>query len=109
MRRPRLAPTARSVVDVTSGSSRPARRRVACARMRRMAFLLGPAVAIAAGYVQTVRGALTLDLLIGRRVRPLGPIVISIAAPPETVFDVVSAAYLGRTPRAMRTTRRSAA
>ena len=69
-----------------------------------MVFLLGPAVAIAAGYLQTVRGALTLDLQIGRRVRPLGPIVISIAAPPETVFDVVSAPYLGRTPRAMRAT-----
>jgi Polyketide cyclase / dehydrase and lipid transport len=54
------------------------------------------------GYVLVVRGALTLDLGIGRRVRPLGPIERTIAAPPETVFDVIAAPYLGRTPRAMR-------
>ena len=30
-----------------------------------------------------------------------GPIERSIAAPPETVFDVIAAPYLGRTPRAM--------
>ena len=52
-------------------------------------------------YVLVVRGALTLDLNIGRRVRPLGPITQTIAAPPETVFDVVAGPYLGRTPRAM--------
>jgi hypothetical protein len=55
----------------------------------------------AGGYVLVVRGALTLDLDVGRRVRPLGPITRSIAAPPETVFDVIAAPYLGRTPRAM--------
>ena len=49
-----------------------------------------------------VRGALTLDLGVGRRVRPLGPIERTIAAPPETVFDVIAGPYLGRTPRAMR-------
>ena len=48
-----------------------------------------------------VRGALTLDLNLGRRIRPLGPIHRIIAAPPETVFDVIAAPYLGRTPRAM--------
>jgi uncharacterized protein YndB with AHSA1/START domain len=53
-------------------------------------------------YVLTVRGALTLDLGIGRRVRPLGPIRRDIAAPRETVFDVIAAPYLKRTPRAMR-------
>lgn len=59
-------------------------------------------VASAAGsYVLVVRGALTLDLDLGRRIRPLGPISRTIAAPPETVFDVIAAPYLGRTPRAM--------
>jgi hypothetical protein len=47
------------------------------------------------------RGALTLDLGVGRRVRPLGPLVIRIAAPRELVFDVVSSPYLRRTPRAL--------
>lgn len=56
----------------------------------------------AAGYVLVVRGALTLDLELGRRTRPLGPITVTIAAPAETVFDVISAPYLGRTPRAMQ-------
>lgn len=53
-------------------------------------------------YVLTVRGALTLDLGVGRRLRPLGPMLVSIAAPRETVFDVIAAPYLARTPRAMR-------
>lgn len=54
------------------------------------------------GYVLVVRGALTLDLGLGRRVRPLGPIRIEVAAPRETVFDVIAAPYLHKTPRAMR-------
>ena len=67
--------------------------------MRRLLALLAPVGGI---YVLVVRGALTLDLGIGRRVRPLGPIARTIAAPPETVFDVIAAPYLGRTPRAMQ-------
>ncbi len=59
------------------------------------------AAATAAGYELLVRGALTLDLGLGRRVRSLGPIARTIAAPPETVFDVIAAPYLHRTPRAM--------
>jgi hypothetical protein len=47
------------------------------------------------------RGALVLDTGVGRRYRPLGPIRLEIAAPPETVFDVVAEPYLQRTPRAM--------
>lgn len=47
-----------------------------------------------------LRGALTLDLGLGRRTRPLGPIERLIAAPPEVVFDVVAGPYR-RTPRAM--------
>jgi hypothetical protein len=46
-------------------------------------------------------GALTLDLDLGRRTQPLGPLVRTIAAPPEVVFDVIAAPYLDRTPRAL--------
>jgi hypothetical protein len=52
-------------------------------------------------YVLLVRGELTLDLGIGRTLRPLGPLKIRIAAPRAVVFDVVSAPYVGRTPRAL--------
>ncbi len=62
---------------------------------------IGLLAAAAGGYVLVVRGALTLDLGLGRRLRPLGPIERTIAAPPGTVFDVIAAPYLGRTPRAM--------
>ena len=58
------------------------------------------AVGVAA-YVAVVRGALTVDLGVGRSVRPLGPLTWHIAAPRELVFEVVSAPYLGRTPRAL--------
>jgi uncharacterized protein YndB with AHSA1/START domain len=58
--------------------------------------LAGGALALAA------KGALTLDLGIGRSVRPLGPLVVDIAAPRELVFEIVSAPYLRKTPRALR-------
>jgi hypothetical protein len=64
----------------------------------RVGSCIGSAVV---GYVLLVRGSLTLDLGLGRRLRPLGPMSVSIAAPRETVFDVIAAPYLGRTPRAM--------
>lgn len=64
--------------------------------------LLVTLAGLAAGYLLTVRGALALDLGVGRRTRPLGPMSAHITAPPETVFDVVTAPYLGRTPRAMQ-------
>src|SRR5919109_4860149 len=54
------------------------------------------------GAALVARAGLTLDIGIGRRIRPLGPIALDIAAPPELVFDVIAAPYLGRTPRAMR-------
>jgi hypothetical protein len=54
-----------------------------------------------AAYLLTVRGSLTVDLGIGRNVRPLGPLTTRIAAPRELVFDVIAAPYLGRTPRAL--------
>lgn len=53
------------------------------------------AVALAAA-----RGAITVDLGVGRRTRPLGPIERVITAPRETVFDVVADPYR-RTPRAL--------
>lgn len=59
------------------------------------------AVAAGVGYRLAVRGALTIDTGWGRTVRPLGPYSIEVAAPPEVVFDVIAAPYLGKTPRAL--------
>ncbi len=69
------------------------------ALLRRVA---GLSTAAAGGYVLLVRGDLTLDVGVGRRVRPLGPQRLHIAAPRETVFDVIAKPYLRRTPRAMQ-------
>ena len=52
-------------------------------------------------YVLAVRGSLLLDLGVGRSTRPLGPLSWTIAAPRELVFEVISAPYLSRTPRAL--------
>jgi hypothetical protein len=52
-------------------------------------------------YGLLVRGSLTVDLGIGRKVRPLGPFTWQIAAPRELVFEVVSAPYLQKTPQAL--------
>src|SRR5918992_627057 len=57
---------------------------------------------LAGGAALVARAGLTLDIGIGRRIRPLGPVALDIAAPPELVFDVIAAPYLGRTPRALR-------
>jgi hypothetical protein len=54
-----------------------------------------------AAYRLVTSGALTLDLGVGRRLQPLGPLVRTIAAPREVVFDVIAAPYLERTPRAL--------
>ncbi len=75
------------------------RRRTA---VRRITTVLGAGGAAGGAYVLLIRGALTLDLGVGRRLRQLGPITQTIAAPPETVFDVVAGPYLARTPRAMK-------
>src|SRR5262249_19185574 len=68
----------------------------------------GGAAAVAAagglaglGYYLVVTGKLTIDTGWGRRVRPLGPVGVQIAAPAATVFEVIAAPYLSRTPRAM--------
>jgi hypothetical protein len=70
--------------------------------------LLAPTLAAAAtavvlrrAYRLLASGALTLDLDIGRRLQPLGPLSRTIAAPPELVFEIIAAPYLGRTPRAL--------
>jgi Polyketide cyclase / dehydrase and lipid transport len=62
-----------------------------------------PAAGIAAGlgYYLLVTGKLTIDTGWGRRLRPLGPFGVTIAAPAAAVFDVIAAPYLGKTPRAM--------
>src|SRR5205807_8450453 len=56
----------------------------------------------AAGFGLLAAGKLTIDTGVGRRLRPLGPLTVTMAAAPETVFDVIAARYLGRTPRALR-------
>ncbi len=71
-------------------------------RARGLAGLAGLAGLGVGAWALVVRGSFALDLGVGRRYRPLGPIVVSIAAPREVVFDVVSAPYLGRTPRALK-------
>ncbi len=70
--------------------------------MRRAIGVAAAIASAATGYLLVVRGALTLDLGLGRRIRPLGPIRLSIAATPDTVFDVIAAPYLQKTPRAMQ-------
>ena len=47
-----------------------------------------------------VTGRLTVDTG-GAAESPAGPFSVEVAAPAGTVFDVIAAPYLGRTPRAM--------
>ena len=69
--------------------------------MRRLSVVGAVLSAVAGVYSLLVRGALTLDVGVGRRTRPLGPMRLTIAAPREVVFDVIAGPYR-RTPRAMR-------
>jgi hypothetical protein len=69
--------------------------------VRGIRTLVGAAVAGGVGYRLLAGGQLTLDIGVGRTLRPLGPISVAMAASRETVFDVIAAPYLGRTPRAM--------
>lgn len=62
----------------------------------------GLAGAAGVAYVGLVTGRLTVDLGVGRRVRPLGPMVVDIAAPREIVFAAAAAPYAERAPRALR-------
>jgi hypothetical protein len=47
------------------------------------------------------QGAITADLGVGRTTQPLGPLTVRIAAPRETVFEVIAAPYLAQAPRAL--------
>jgi len=70
---------------------------------RRVAMVAGGgALAGGCAYLGLVTGAIPVDLGIGRRIRPLGPLELSIAAPREVVFAVIAAPYGERVPRAMR-------
>lgn len=55
----------------------------------------------AAGYVGLVTGRLSLDLEVGRRTRPLGPVVVEIDAPRDVVYEAATAPYAERRPRAL--------
>ena len=70
--------------------------------MRRLLATVALAAAAWRGYRLLASGALTVDLDVGRRVRPLGPLTWEIRAPRETVFDVIADPYLGRTPQALQ-------
>jgi hypothetical protein len=54
-----------------------------------------------AGYAGLVTGAISVDLGVGRRSRPLGPVSVGIGASRELVFDVIAEPYLGRQTRAV--------
>jgi len=69
--------------------------------VRGIRILVYAAVVGGVGYRLLAGGQLTLDTGVGRTLRPLGPITVAMAAPRDTVFDVIAAPYLGRTPRAM--------
>lgn len=72
-------------------------------RARSAGALAAGGVAGAAGlYLGLVSGAVPVDLGVGRTCRPLGPLSIEVAAPRETVFDVIAAPYDVRSSRAMR-------
>ncbi|QOV41275.1 hypothetical protein IM697_24230 [Streptomyces ferrugineus] len=68
-------------------------------------WAVGAGGGLAAVYLGLVTGALCVDVGVGRRIRPLGPRMVDVAAPREVVFGVVAGPYLGRTPRVMRAMR----
>jgi hypothetical protein len=70
--------------------------------LRRLLALCSVLGGAAAAYRLAVGGAVTIDLGVGRRLQPLGPIRWTIDASPEVVFDVIAEPYLGRTPRALQ-------
>ena len=62
--------------------------------MRGIRTLVYAAVVGGVGYRLLAGGQLTLDTGVGRTLRPLGPITVAMAAPRDTVFDVIAAPYL---------------
>jgi hypothetical protein len=59
-------------------------------------------VAAAVVYIGLVTGAITIDIGRGRRLRPLGPLTMDIAAERDVVFDLLIQPYRPRTTRALR-------
>ena len=53
-------------------------------------------------YIGLVTGRITVDLGVGRRIRPLGPLVVDIDSPPKVVYDAATAPYAERRSRAMQ-------
>jgi hypothetical protein len=81
---------------------RPPRTRILAAMRGRGLALVGGLGGTALGLTWLlVRGALTVDLGLGRSMRRLGPSTVRIDAPREVVYDVIAAPYLRRTPRAL--------
>lgn len=74
--------------------------------MRASRVLLAGAVGAAASagglLLGLVTGAVALDLGVGRRTRPLGPMTVTISAPRTRVFAAAAAPYAERQSRAMR-------
>ncbi|MFS8478836.1 MAG: hypothetical protein FWJ93_07730 [Micromonosporaceae bacterium] len=71
--------------------------------MGRFPGRLGRAIGLAggltaAGYVGLSTGALTVDLDVGRRTRPLGPLTVDIGAARAEVFDILARPYLSQHP-----------
>ena len=72
-------------------------------RLSRVLALATAGTGAGAGlYLGVVTGTLTVDLGLGRRIRPLGPIEIGILAPRQVVYDAAAAPYAARPTRAMR-------
>jgi hypothetical protein len=69
--------------------------------VRRAAASAAGVGAAGGAYALLVRGAVTLDLGVGRVLVPLGPLSREIDAPRDVVFDVIARPYLHRTPRAL--------
>lgn len=71
--------------------------------MGRFPGRLGRAIGLAggltaAGYVGLSTGVLTVDLNVGRRARPLGPLTVDIGAARAEVFDILTRPYLSQHP-----------
>jgi hypothetical protein len=63
----------------------------------------GALAAVGAGaYLGLVTGKLTVDVGLGRRIRPLGPLTVEISAPRDVVYAVATAPYAERRPHALR-------
>ncbi|MEJ7630386.1 MAG: SRPBCC family protein [Nocardioidaceae bacterium] len=69
----------------------------------RVALGAAAAAGLGAGaYLGLVTGTVHVDLGVGVRRRPLGPLSIQVAASRDIVFDVIAAPYDIRAPRAMQ-------